>query len=120
MLSTKKSRKNLLHSQRCINLTHSARQVTSCDIVSACLTWFLEQLDAPRKGPGTSADAGTLPAKLSDGTIVTYERSRQFMDYYCRRFSFSKPDIIFNELKTHRSHHIVWEAVMYVSGRRIG
>jgi small subunit ribosomal protein S24e len=42
------------------------------------------------------------------------------MDYYCRRFGFSKPDIIFSELKTHRSHHIVWEAVMHVSGRRIG
>ena len=42
------------------------------------------------------------------------------MDYYCRRYGFGKPDIIFNELKTHRSHHSGWEAVMYVSGRRIG
>jgi small subunit ribosomal protein S24e len=42
------------------------------------------------------------------------------MDHYCLRFGFGRPDIIFNELKAHRSHHPVWEAVMYVSGRRIG
>ena len=79
-----------------------------------------EQLDAPKKSFGTSTKAEAEPTKLSDGTIITYERSRQFMDYYYRRFGFGKPDIIFDELKTQRSSHVVWEAVMYVSGRRIG
>jgi small subunit ribosomal protein S24e len=93
--------------------------------MSACLTWVPKQLDAPKKSFGTSTKAEAEPTgtKLSDGTKVTYERSRQFMDYYCRRFGFGKPDIIFNELKTdktHRSHNSVWEAVMYVSNRRIG
>ncbi|KAF8506701.1 P-loop containing nucleoside triphosphate hydrolase protein [Russula emetica] len=78
----------------------------------------LGKLDAPKKSFETSTEAE--PTKLSDGTIVTYERSRQFMDYYCRRFRFGKPDIIFDELKTHRGQHPVWEAVMYVNGRRIG
>src|SRR6266478_48272 len=120
MRSTKRSLKNWLHSQRFINLMHLARQVTSHNVMSACLTWVPEQLDAPRKSSGTATKAEAEPTKLSDGTIVTYERSRQFMDYYCRRFGFGKPDIIFNELKTHRGHHPVWEAVMYVDGRRIG
>ena len=88
--------------------------------MSACLTWVPEQFDAPKKSFGTSTTAEAGPTKLSDGTIVTYERSRQFMDYYCRRFGFGKPDIIFNELKIHRGQNPVWEAVMYVSGRRIG
>jgi small subunit ribosomal protein S24e len=118
MLSTKKSLKNWLHSQRCINLMHLERQVISSDVMHACLTWVLEQLDEPRKHTGTSAGTEPRPAKMSDGTPVTYERSRQFMDYYCQRFGFGKPDIIFNKLKTHHGH--VWEAVMYVSGRRIG
>ena len=84
------------------------------------LTWIIEQLDTPKKDSGTSTGAPAQHAKLSDGTVVTYERSRQFMDYYCRRFGFGKPDITFNELRTHRGHNSVWEGVMYVSGRRIG
>jgi len=40
------------------------------------------------------------------------------MDYYCRRFGFGKPDISYNEDKAR--HNLVWEAVMYVGGRRIG
>lgn len=84
---------------------------------AVCLTRGPEQLGAPKKGSGASAGAEAGPTKLSDGTIVTYERSRQFMDYYCRRFGFGKPDIIYNELKGRGGH---WEAVMHVGGRRIG
>jgi small subunit ribosomal protein S24e len=97
---------------------HLERQVTSSDILYTCLTWVLEQLDEPKKHTGTSAGTEPRPAKMSDGAILTYERSRQFMDYYCQRFGFGKPDIMFSNPKTHRGH--VWEAVMYVSGRRIG
>ena len=42
------------------------------------------------------------------------------MDYYCRRFGFGKPDIIYNELNTRRGYNPIWEAVIHVGGRRIG
>ncbi|KLO14452.1 P-loop containing nucleoside triphosphate hydrolase protein [Schizopora paradoxa] len=58
------------------------------------------------------------PITLSDGTVMTYERARQFMDYYCRRFDFDKPDIDF-EARTVRGQ-TSWEATMSVGGRRIG
>ncbi|KAF9459916.1 P-loop containing nucleoside triphosphate hydrolase protein [Collybia nuda] len=54
---------------------------------------------------------------LSDGTVVGYERARNFMDYYCRRYNFGKPEITFEELRKAGSG---WEAMMTVGGRRIG
>ncbi|KAI0308201.1 P-loop containing nucleoside triphosphate hydrolase protein [Multifurca ochricompacta] len=66
------------------------------------------------------AGAEIQSTKLSDGAVVTYERSRQFMDYYCRRFGYGKPDIVYNELKAPRGQNPIWEAVMNVGGRRIG
>ena len=51
---------------------------------------------------------------MSDGSVIDHERARQFMDYYCRRFGFGKPDIAY-QLQGER-----WEAVMTVGGRRIG
>ena len=52
---------------------------------------------------------------LSDGDIVTYDRAHSFMDYYCRRFGFKRPEIDFNAKTGNR-----WEAVMTVGERRIG
>ncbi|KAH7911206.1 hypothetical protein BJ138DRAFT_1086089 [Hygrophoropsis aurantiaca] len=59
--------------------------------------------------------------RLSDGTIVNHERARNFMDYYCRRYGFGKPDIDVTEQpgKSKRLNS-TWEAVMTVGGRRIG
>jgi small subunit ribosomal protein S24e len=56
---------------------------------------------------------------LSDGTIINYERARQFMDYYCRRYKFGKPDVDFHKASGKRTDG-TWEAVMTVGGRRIG
>ena len=91
-------------------------------IVLGCLIGIPEQLYAPKKVAGTSSgvEAEVQPTKLTDGTVITYERSRQFMDYYCRRFGFAKPDIFYNELKAPRGQKSTWEAVMNVGGRRIG
>lgn len=41
------------------------------------------------------------------------------MDYYCRRYDFGKPDIVYNEVKV-RKNSSTWEAIMHVGGRRIG
>ncbi|KAI0047834.1 P-loop containing nucleoside triphosphate hydrolase protein [Auriscalpium vulgare] len=60
------------------------------------------------------------PAALSNGSAITYERARQFMDYYCRRYNFGKPDITYNEVRGNRGRNSSWEAIMNVGGRRIG
>lgn len=55
---------------------------------------------------------------LSDGSEIGYDRARQFMDYYCRRFGFGRPDIEYAERRIKGATG--WEAVMTVGGRKIG
>ena len=64
------------------------------------------------KRPKEKEDAETT---LSDGSVVTYERARHFMDYYCRRFRFGKPDIVYTQ-----PTRGPWQADMIVGDRRIG
>lgn len=42
------------------------------------------------------------------------------MDYYCRRYSFGRPDIEFVEIKKSKTPQASWEAVLSVGDRRIG
>ncbi|CAL1695825.1 unnamed protein product [Somion occarium] len=72
--------------------------------------------DAKAKKKAPTVDAPT-EATLSDGTVIDFERARQFMDYYCRRFHFGKPDIAYEYKSGPRAR---WEAVMTVGGRKIG
>ena len=51
---------------------------------------------------------------LSNGSSINFEKARAFMDYYCRRYGFSKPEI---EVSMNGSN---WDTVMVVGGRRIG
>ncbi|KAF7306929.1 hypothetical protein MIND_00485500 [Mycena indigotica] len=67
-------------------------------------------LDNPPKIKPAVATSVTL----SDSTTATYEQARTFMDYYCRRFGFAKPEVTFEEKKGG------WEAFLDVGGRRIG
>jgi small subunit ribosomal protein S24e len=61
-----------------------------------------------------------LQATLSDGqTTVGYERARQFMDFYCRRYGFGKEELTSTPV-TSRSLGTMWEATMTVGGKRIG
>ncbi|KAF8973926.1 P-loop containing nucleoside triphosphate hydrolase protein [Flammula alnicola] len=71
-------------------------------------------LDNPKKIMPIKSDKAASET-LSDGTSVGYEQARNFMDYYCRRYKFSSPDIDY--VNTHDGR---WEAVMTVGGRRIG
>ncbi|GBE77943.1 P-loop containing nucleoside triphosphate hydrolase protein [Sparassis latifolia] len=70
------------------------------------------------------AEETLSPSKitLSDGAVVEYERARQFMDYYCRRFGFGRPDITYVPINARgsRSGTTTWQADMTVGGRRIG
>ena len=63
----------------------------------------------------TKEEAGPIETTLSDGSVVTYERARHFMDYYCRRFRFAKPDIVYTQPPRGQ-----WQADMIVGDRRIG
>ncbi|KAL1405978.1 hypothetical protein Q8F55_007661 [Vanrija albida] len=86
----------------------------------------------PSSGPSVVGSAPVLPAgettRLSDGTEVTYDRARTFMEYYCHRYKFGKPDLEFSSsvVKPQKGRRgggpaiQYWEAVMSVSGRRIG
>lgn len=101
-----------------------------------------------QKGAGASAASGSGPGlanaasaavsgkdetvKLSDGTEVTYDRARQFMEYYCRRFHLGKPEVEYSSAttktplaKSGKKKMVAqavmnWEAVMSVGGRKIG
>ena len=57
-------------------------------------------------------------AQLSDGTIVDFDRARQFMDYYCRKYNFGQPEVDFEHQRVRGGQ--VWDATMYVGGSRIG
>jgi small subunit ribosomal protein S24e len=52
---------------------------------------------------------------LSDGSSVDFLKARAFMDYYCRRYGFGRPDI-----EVSLGANDMWETVMIVGGRRIG
>lgn len=61
---------------------------------------------------------GTLSDKE---TKVDYDRSRQFIDYYTRRFGFGREDIEFNTVSdSNKRQGNIWEAVMTIGGSRIG
>lgn len=79
-----------------------------------------------------SASGSSEIGTLSDGSALTYDRARQFMEWYCRKFNFGKPDIDITSSTTKLSVPAprgrkqktlaaqAWEAVMTVGGRRIG
>ena len=51
---------------------------------------------------------------LSNGSSIDFEKARAFMDYYCRRYGFGKPEI---EATLNGNN---WETIILVGGRRIG
>ncbi|TFK57087.1 P-loop containing nucleoside triphosphate hydrolase protein [Heliocybe sulcata] len=89
-------------------------QLHQGDLVSASRMSQLEKKAA--RATSRASPAATV-ITLTDGTEIDYDRARQFMDYYCRRFKFAAPDISFNPVGRGKTS---WEAVMYVGDRRIG
>lgn len=55
---------------------------------------------------------------LADKSEVTYERARAFMGYYCDRFRLGRADISFEPMDVKGGNS--WQAVITVTGRRIG
>ncbi|QRW19017.1 Helicase associated domain (HA2) [Rhizoctonia solani] len=66
----------------------------------------------------TSAGTSANGPKLRDGSAVTYEIARQFMDFYCKEFHYDPPEITFD--KSEQGSRTAWDATMTVGGRRIG
>ena len=66
--------------------------------------------------------AQDIEGTLSDKeTKVDYDRARQFIDYYTRKFGFGREDIEYNAVSGPKKRHgNVWEAVMTIGGSRIG
>ncbi|KAJ7169897.1 hypothetical protein C8R46DRAFT_1090468 [Mycena filopes] len=60
----------------------------------------LRMLDNPPKPKAGASGSASSSVVLSDSTTATYEQARTFMDYYCRRFGFGKPDIKFIESRS--------------------
>ncbi|QRV76171.1 Helicase associated domain (HA2) [Ceratobasidium sp. AG-Ba] len=83
-------------------------------------------LDKSRKPNGASTTATSskgkaatpLGPKLKDGTVVTFELAREFMDFYCKEFRYDPPEIAFES--SARGSRTTWDATMTVGGRRIG
>jgi small subunit ribosomal protein S24e len=94
-----------------------ALNLVSCSLGPANLA-FAEhslQLEKPVKlvVPKEKKDAKVV---LSNGEEIGFERARQFMDYYCRRFGFGRPDVTYEAERGGSPFH----AIMTVGGRRIG
>jgi len=94
--------------------------------LSICL--LIDRQLGQRKTDGNDAPqhtSGEDTAKLSDGSVISYDRARQFMEYYCQRYKFGKPDIDLTQSaskpsKRGKARIQIWEAVITVGGRRIG
>ena len=83
------------------------------------------QLDAQGKVSKSSLSQPTpqdIEGILSDKeTKVDYDRARQFIDYYTRKFNFGREDIEYNAVSgPNKRQGSVWEAVMTIGGSRIG
>ncbi|EIW72544.1 hypothetical protein TREMEDRAFT_70747 [Tremella mesenterica DSM 1558] len=90
---------------------------------------LIDHGDVKAKSGSTPSGSTPSPASgetaiLSNGTAITYDRARQFMEYYCARYKFGKPDIDFVQSAS-KTRHVKtstesWDAIMTVGGRRIG
>ncbi|OCF41558.1 nuclear DNA helicase II [Kwoniella heveanensis CBS 569] len=81
------------------------------------------QLSNPAQPPPAATSSDT--AKLSDGSEISYDRARQFMDYYCQVFKFGKPDIEYSQTSSRggrkgKALSMTWDAVMSVGQKKIG
>jgi small subunit ribosomal protein S24e len=65
---------------------------------------------------------GATKVKLtSSGMTIDVNRARTFIDYYCHRFKFGKPDVQYSELSGKKGKSPgLWSAMLHVEQRQIG
>ncbi|GAA5951587.1 hypothetical protein JCM10213_005411 [Rhodosporidiobolus nylandii] len=57
---------------------------------------------------------------LGNGTRIGLEEARAFMDYYCSRFGFPRPDLHYASVPAGRRGQNSWRATLSVSGSKVG
>ena len=83
-------------------------------------------IDNPPPGlhtPVTAKKGGELVVSLSDGSSLSLERAREFLDYVCHVGHFGKPDVVTSELKDKRGRRSIstgWQAVIVLGGTELG
>ncbi|GAA5869564.1 hypothetical protein JCM1840_004460 [Sporobolomyces johnsonii] len=76
----------------------------------------------PAGGPNGTAPEGNdgKSVQLSNGVRIGLEEARAFMDYYCSRFGFGRPDLAYASVPGRQWGQSSWRATLAVQGRRIG
>ncbi|GAA5985608.1 hypothetical protein JCM11641_004989 [Rhodosporidiobolus odoratus] len=69
--------------------------------------------------PGKDSNDGKS-VTLSNGDKIKLEEARGFMDYYCGRFSFPRPDLHFTAIPGRFKGQNSWRATLSVSGSKVG
>ncbi|GAA5926212.1 hypothetical protein JCM1841_001157 [Sporobolomyces salmonicolor] len=77
---------------------------------------------AAAAGPNGAAPGGNDGrfVELSNGVRIGLEEARAFMDYYCSRFGFPRPDLSYASVPGRQRGQSSWRATLAVQGRRIG
>ncbi|GAA6063881.1 hypothetical protein JCM10212_005873 [Sporobolomyces blumeae] len=76
---------------------------------------------APKNGPALEGNGNDgKSVRLSNGQIVQLDEARMFMDYYCSKFNFPKPDLSYTSHPTRQRGVSTWRATLSVLGSRIG
>ncbi|GJE86121.1 ATP-dependent RNA helicase [Phanerochaete sordida] len=99
---------------------HPASRKDAERLAAMCAMYQMDAKGFFERKPSASGRVEESPveAVLSDGSTVSYDKARQFMDYYCRRFGFGRPDVEYVEQRGKGTSG--WDAVMTVGGRKIG
>lgn len=97
----------------------SKKEAEKLAALSACFQIGSQNLFDNNNLPINSVPTRTSSHALSDGTALTLDKARAYMDFYCRKFRFGKPDIAYENLRNPKGRES-WSATLFVSGRRIG
>ncbi|GAA5851262.1 hypothetical protein JCM5353_007711, partial [Sporobolomyces roseus] len=73
---------------------------------------------APVVPPGGGNDGKWVT--LSNGQRIDLAEARLFMDYYCSKFQFPRPDLSYTSQPTRQRGVSTWRATLSVQGSRIG
>ena len=74
-------------------------------------------------GSGGKGNSKVLTAALFDGTSVSLEQAREFIDFFCREGHFGSPDVVFHEAHEVRGRRVLihgWKATMCIGGTPVG
>lgn len=74
----------------------------------------------PQLGKANAPGPKHNTATLSDKTVIDHDRARYFLDFYCRRFNFDKPDVTCQAQRAKKGTVNGWQALLTVGGNRVG